>query len=128
MPIIELDISVKSGFVVRAGEILKIPANVKGKPKPSLSWTKDDAAPDKERVEIEEVGQNSTLIIRNSKRSDSGKYQITAANPSAIKSAWTRAEVVGENCYYILIYFLPPHYLGSLYRFVIIPDLTNSSS
>lgn len=105
MPVIELDISVKNGIVVRAGEMLKIPAHVKGKPKPSLTWTKDNAAPDKERVEIEEVGQDSTLIIKTSKRSDTGKYQITAANPSGIKSAGTRVEVVGENCYYILLHY-----------------------
>lgn len=93
----------KNGLIVRAGELLRIPAHVTGKPKPSLTWTKDDAAPDKERVEIEEVGQDSTVIIKTAKRSDSGKYQITAANPSAIKSAWTKVEVVGENCNYILL-------------------------
>lgn len=96
MPVIELDITVKNGLIIRAGEVLKIPAHVKGKPKPSLAWTKDDAAPDKERVEIEEVDQDSTLIIKTSKRSDTGKYQITAANPSGIKSAWCRVEVMGE--------------------------------
>lgn len=103
MPVIELDLSVKNGLIVRAGEVMKIPALVKGKPKPSISWTKDDKAPDKERVEIEDVGQNSTVIVKNAQRCDSGKYQITAANPSGIKSAWTRAEVVGENCYYPLL-------------------------
>lgn len=103
MPVIELDISVKQGLIVRAGELLRIPAHVTGKPKPSITWTKDDAAPDKARAEIEEVGQDSTFIIKTSKRSDSGRYQISAANPSAIKYAWTRVEVVGKNWYYILL-------------------------
>lgn len=107
MPVIELDISVKHGLVVRAGEMLKIPAHVKGRPKPSLTWTKDDGALDKKHAEVEEVGQDSTVIIKTSKRSDSGKYQITAANPSGIKSAWTTAEVVGEKNYILLSSYLP---------------------
>lgn len=101
MPVIELDISVRNGLVVRAGDMLKIPAHVTGKPKPSISWTKDSVALDKEHAEIEEVDQDSTVIIKASKRSDSGKYQITAANPSGIKSASTTVEVVGKNCYYL---------------------------
>lgn len=99
VPVIDLDISVKNGLVIRAGEMLRIPAHVTGKPKPSLVWTKDDGTPDKERAEIEEVDQDSTFIIKTSKRSDTGKYQITAANPSGIKSAWTRVEVMGKDSF-----------------------------
>lgn len=73
-----------------------MPCHVLGRPQPSIKWTKDDKDPDKERSEIEDVGQDSTLIIRKAQRSDAGKYQITAANPSGIKSASTRVEVMGE--------------------------------
>lgn len=98
-PVIDLGVNVKAGHFVRAGEMLVIPALVTGKPKPSIAWTKDEKEPDKERVEIQEAGDNSTLIIKNAKRSDSGRYQLTAANPSGIKSAWTMVEVVGEYRY-----------------------------
>lgn len=97
MPVIELDISVKNGVVVRAGEMLRIPAYVTGKPFPSLKWTKDDGALEKDRMEVEEAGHDSTLVIKCTKRSDHGKYQIQAANPSGIKSASTRVEVMGED-------------------------------
>ncbi len=87
----------KKGVVVRAGEMLRIPAHVTGRPFPSLKWTKDDGALEKDRMELEEAGQDSTLVIKITKRSDHGKYQIQAANPSGIKSAWTRVEVMGKN-------------------------------
>lgn len=86
----------KNGVIIRAGETLRVPCTVLGRPAPSIKWTIEEKDPNKDRVEIESVGQLSTLIIKNVQRSDHGKYQITAANPSAIKSANTRVEVMGE--------------------------------
>lgn len=97
MPVIELDISVRNGVVVRAGEMLRIPAHVTGKPFPSLKWTKDDGAIDKDCMEVEEAGNDSTIVIKSTKRSDHGKYHIQAANPSGIKSASTWVEVMGKH-------------------------------
>lgn len=96
IPVLELDLSIKNGVIIRAGETLRLPCHVLGRPQPSIKWTKDDKDPDKQRVEYEDVGRDSTLIIKNVQRSDHGKYQITAANPSGIKSASTRVEVMGE--------------------------------
>lgn len=96
MPVIELDLSVKNGVTIRAGETLRIPATVTGKPYPSISWTKDDNKPDKDRVEILSEGNNSIVSIKNVQRKDCGKYQISVCNPSGIKSAWTRVDVMGE--------------------------------
>lgn len=93
---IELDLSVKNGVVIRAGETLRVPATVTGKPYPSITWTKDDGKPDKDRVEILTEGNDSIVSIANVQRKDCGKYQISACNPSGIKSAWTRVEVMGE--------------------------------
>lgn len=96
-PVIELDLSVKNGLVIRAGETLLIPATVTGKPYPYITWTKDDRKPDKDRVEILTEGNDSILTIPNIQRKDAGKFQISACNPSGVKNAWTRVEVVGES-------------------------------
>jgi len=96
IPVVELDVTVKNGVVIRAGETLAVPAHVTGRPPPAIKWTKDDGAPEKERVEVENVGKESILRIKNVQRKDVGKYQITASNPSGTKSAWTRVEVMGE--------------------------------
>ncbi|KAF6733011.1 Titin, partial [Oryzias melastigma] len=94
VPVIELDLSVKNGVTIRAGETLRIPATVTGKPYPSISWTKDDNKPDKDRVEILSEGNTSIVSIKNVQRKDCGKYQISVCNPSGIKSAWTRVDVM----------------------------------
>lgn len=94
---IELDLSVKNGVIIRAGETLLIPATVTGKPYPAITWTKDDRKPDTDRTEILTEGNTSIFSVKNVQRKDCGKYLISACNPSAIKSAWTRVEVVGES-------------------------------
>lgn len=91
-----MDLSVKAGVVIRAGETLRVPATVTGKPYPSITWTKDDGKPDKDHVEILTEGNDSIVSIKNVQRKDCGKYQISACNPSGTKSASTRVEVMGE--------------------------------
>lgn len=96
IPVVELDLSVKNGVVIRAGETLRLPAMVTGKPYPSITWTINDGKPDKDRVEILTEGNNSIVAIKNAQRKDCGKYHISACNPSGTKGASTRVEVVGE--------------------------------
>lgn len=94
---IDLDVSVKNGVIIRAGETLLIPATVTGKPYPAITWTKDDGKPDKDRVEILSEGNNSILSIANVQRKDGGKYTISACNPSGTKLAWSRVEVMSKS-------------------------------
>lgn len=96
IPVVELDLSVKNGVVIRARETLRLPATVTGKPYPSITWTINDGKPDKDRVEILTEGNNSIVSIKNAQRKDCGKYHISACNPSGTKAASTRVEVVGE--------------------------------
>lgn len=96
MPVIEMDLAVKSGMIVRAGTTLLIPAKVTGKPYPFISWTKDDGKLDKDRVEVLTEGENSIISVQNCQRKDCGKYTISACNPSGIKNVSARVEVVGE--------------------------------
>lgn len=96
IPVVELDLSVKNGVVIRAGETLRLPATVTGKPYPSITWTINDGKPDKERVEILTEGNNSVVAIKSAQRRDCGKYHVSACNPSGTKGASTRVEVVGE--------------------------------
>lgn len=98
IPLIEMDLAIKNGVIIRAGETLHLPATVTGKPYPSITWTKDDAKPDKDRVEILTEGNDSIVFIKNAQRKDCGKYHISACNPSGTKAASTRVEVMGRCC------------------------------
>lgn len=95
-PVIDLDLSVKNGIVIRAGETLRVPATVTGKPYPSITWTINDSKPDKDRVEVVAEGNDSVVVIKNVQRKDCGKYHIYACNPSGTKAASLRVEVMGE--------------------------------
>lgn len=95
-PVIDLELSVKNGIVIRAGETLRVPATVTGKPYPSITWTINDSKPDKDRVEVVAEGNDSVVVIKNVQRKDCGKYHISACNPSGIKAASIRVEVMGE--------------------------------
>lgn len=96
-PGIEFDISVRNGVIIKAGETLRIPAYVVGRPTPEVKWTKDDAEPDKERVTIETIGKCSTVNIKNALRTDHGKYEITGTNSSGTKSAFIKVDVMGKS-------------------------------
>lgn len=69
-PNVELDVSVKAGIQIVAGKTLRIPAVVTGRPVPTKVWTKEEGELDKDRVEIENVGTKSELIIKNALRKD----------------------------------------------------------
>lgn len=94
-PVVDFDDSVKNGVMIKAGESLRLPAVVRGRPQPEVKWAKDEAEIDKERMIVETVGKNSTLFIKKAVRADHGKYQITGTNSSGSKTAETRVDVMG---------------------------------
>lgn len=98
---VEFDLSVRNGVIIRAGETLRLPAVVIGRPVPEVKWTKDDAEPDKERIVIETEVKNSTLSIKTAVRTDHGIYQITGTNPSGTKSASVKVDVMGKSNYFL---------------------------
>ena len=92
-----MDLDIKNnGVIVRAGEKLLVPVTVRGKPRPFITWTIEEKKPEGERVEILDEGELSIVSIKKAQREDSGKYAISACNPSGIKNAWCRVDVVGE--------------------------------
>lgn len=92
----ELDVSVKNGVIIKAGEPLRLPAVVTGRPQPEVKWTKNEAEIDKERMMVETEGKNSVLFIKKAVRADHGKFQIAGTNSSGTKTAETRVDVMGQ--------------------------------
>lgn len=84
-----------------AGQTIKIPATVTGRPIPTIVWAVEEGELDKDRVVIENVGTKSELTIKNAVRKDHGRYVITASNSSGSKSAGTRVEVFGKKKYFL---------------------------
>lgn len=93
---VEFDASVKNGVIIRAGEPLKLPAVVTGRPQPEVKWAKDAGEIDKDRMIVETEGKNSTLFLKKAMRADHGKYQISGTNSSGTKTAETRVDIMGQ--------------------------------
>ena len=76
------------------GATITITCEVKGVPKPKVSWTKDgqNISPD-ERVVL---GPNGTLIIRESTLDDSGDYTCTARSRTGQSSNTSPVAVLGK--------------------------------
>ncbi|CAF4356263.1 unnamed protein product, partial [Rotaria magnacalcarata] len=55
---------------------------ITGSPSPKITWTKDDVPikSDAQHI-IETNGTTQTLIIKNAKVTDEGKYRVSAENP-----------------------------------------------
>lgn len=93
---VDFDASVKKGVIIKAGESLKLPAVVTGRPQPEVKWAKDEGEIDKDRMIVETEGKNSSLFIKKAIRADHGKYQISGTNSSGTKTAETRVDIMGE--------------------------------
>ena len=76
------------------GATITIICEVKGVPKPKVSWTKDgqNISPD-ERVVL---GPNGTLIIRDSTVDDSDNYTCTARSRTGQSSSTSPVAVLGK--------------------------------
>lgn len=95
-PEIFLDVKLLAGITVKAGTKIELPATVTGKPEPRITWTKAEniLRPDK-RISIETKPNHSTVVITDSKRSDSGTYIIEAVNTSGRATATVEVNVLG---------------------------------
>uniref|UniRef100_A0A3B4TAS3 Titin n=1 Tax=Seriola dumerili TaxID=41447 RepID=A0A3B4TAS3_SERDU len=80
-PTIILEDKLRQLVVIKAGEIIKIDAEITGRPLPVVSWSKDGKEiVAKARCEITSTNFATTLIVRDAIRRDSGQYVLTLHN------------------------------------------------
>uniref|UniRef100_H2YLF6 Titin n=1 Tax=Ciona savignyi TaxID=51511 RepID=H2YLF6_CIOSA len=71
---------------IKAGSTLRLLADVKGRPKPTVKWTKLGATLSR-RADVDVTDLKTTLVVPETNRDDSGKYTLTASNAKGSKSA-----------------------------------------
>lgn len=93
----EIKMKLQWTLVVNAGDAIPIEADVKGKPVPEVKWTKEKDTGDitkSPRLQIEAGVEFSKFLLTNSRRGDTGKYNITATNSAGTATGWANVCVL----------------------------------
>lgn len=89
-----LDLKFAGTTVVKAGESVRLEAALRGKPQPEVKWVKDKATEDNPRVTIDTGADYSKFLMTKTRRSDTGKYVITATNSAGSFTAYANITVL----------------------------------
>ncbi|XP_075998180.1 titin-like [Genypterus blacodes] len=85
----------KQLVVVKAGDLLRIDADISGRPNPTVSWLKNGRLiGTKGRVEVSITNTHTSLLIRESVRKDSGQYILTLQNTGGSLSKVVNCKVL----------------------------------
>uniref|UniRef100_A0A8C4S3C2 Titin n=1 Tax=Erpetoichthys calabaricus TaxID=27687 RepID=A0A8C4S3C2_ERPCA len=94
-PRIMMDVKFRDIVVVKAGDILKINADIAGRPHPVVSWSKDGKEiEEKARVEIVSTDTSTVLTVKDCIRRDSGQYVLTLQNVAGTRSLAVNCKVL----------------------------------
>lgn len=89
-----LDMKLAGTVTVKAGESVRMEAALRGKPQPEVVWVKDKAVGDNPRLSYETGPDYSKFLLTKSKRTDTGKYIITATNAAGTFTAYANVNVL----------------------------------
>ncbi|KPJ16777.1 Twitchin [Papilio machaon] len=82
---------------IKVGQTLKMEADVKGEPEPTITWTfNDQALKTEERLKIENADYHTSFSLLKVTRADSGKYTVTAKNDSGTDTVDVEVSVVSK--------------------------------
>ncbi|KAI4788997.1 hypothetical protein KUCAC02_035499, partial [Chaenocephalus aceratus] len=86
-PTITLEDKLTQLVVVKAGDIIRIDAEISGRPLPVVTWCKDGKEIEaKARCEITSTNFATTLIVRDAIRRDSGQYVLSLHNVAGTRA------------------------------------------
>uniref|UniRef100_A0A671MN74 Myosin-binding protein C, cardiac-type-like n=1 Tax=Sinocyclocheilus anshuiensis TaxID=1608454 RepID=A0A671MN74_9TELE len=75
-PKIWLPRNLRQTLIKKVGEMINLVIPFQGKPRPQVTWTKNDEPLDPKQVSIRNSDTDTILFIRRSERKDSGKYEV----------------------------------------------------
>lgn len=94
-PKIILEDKFRQVVVVKAGDLIRIDADISGRPNPTVFWLKNGRnIGTKGRVEVTASKTHTSLVIRESVRKDSGQYTLTLQNTGGTTSRVVTCKVL----------------------------------
>ncbi|XP_033491394.2 titin-like [Epinephelus lanceolatus] len=94
-PKIILEDKFRQAVVVKAGDLLRIDADISGRPNPTVFWLKNGRnIGSKGRVEVTATKTHTSLLIRESVRKDSGQYTLTLQSTGGVTSRTITCKVL----------------------------------
>lgn len=94
-PKITMEDKFRQVVVVKAGDLLRIDADIYGRPNPTVFWLKNGRnIGSKGRIEMTATKTHTSLLIRECVRKDSGQYTLTLQNPGGTISKMITCKVL----------------------------------
>uniref|UniRef100_A0A3P9HG54 Titin n=1 Tax=Oryzias latipes TaxID=8090 RepID=A0A3P9HG54_ORYLA len=81
----------------KASNTFTIDVPISGRPAPKVTWKLEEMKlKETDRVSIKTTKERATLVVKDSKRSDSGKYYLTLENAAGVKTFTVTVGIVGR--------------------------------
>lgn len=83
--------------VLRVGQLLRMEADVKGEPPPTITWTLNgQVLRNTDRLKIENEDYKTTFILQKVQRSDTATYVVSAKNDSGLDTVEVEVQVISK--------------------------------
>lgn len=111
-PEAELSAELKEGLTLNAGAIMRLQANIKGRPVPRITWAKMNTnIKDRQGIIMKSSNTDTTVMVENVNRYDAGKYILSLESTVGMKMYTIVVKVLGQSSVthticQILSYFL----------------------
>lgn len=87
-PVLEVDVKLTEGIIVKAGTTIRLPAIMRGIPVPTAKWTiEGEEIVSEGNTKIDTDNFSTVLSINECTRNHSGTYLLTVSNPAGTKTA-----------------------------------------
>lgn len=120
-PEAELSAELKEGLTLNAGAVMRLHANIKGRPIPRVTWAKMNTnIKDRMGIVIKVTNTDTMVMVENVNRYDAGKYILNLESTAGMKMYTIVVKVLGQSLttrlfFLVLLYILATETVNGSY-------------